>query len=483
VLKALLCLAVLAAAPVAGQSTVVVMVDDADEASFRGLINGGLLPHIQSITEEGVRFPNSFATNPICAPSRATYLTGRYAHNHGRLRNAGSDALDPTFVQALQSTRYTAHVGKYLNGYAGDQVPAGWDDWRGLVDPSTYSTFNYQIRRNVETVSRGAAPADYQTSVLGDEASAAVSLGLASGKPLFLSVTPLAPHIELNEIDLWTFEDGITYSDLWRLFIRPDPRDQASKPARWNALATLPLLPGLKPSFNQPCPDRHVQRPSLSPLDIQWLTFGYRTRMLSLLAVDDLVGKVQAALGSQATTWIFTSDNGFFLGECGTSAKMAPYEEGIRVPLYIAGPGIAPGVQAALVLNTDLAATILDLAGLPADPLADGRSLVPLLHGTVPADWRRRALIEHWREPGDSVFDVPDYVAVRTGPTDTYPNRLYVEWAGGPVELYDLGADLYQLQSVSPVPGWFHDRLTALSSCAGASCGAAEGPLLAARPE
>lgn len=483
--RALLAALLLAAAPASAQHVVVVMVDDADEASVRQLLGWGILPNIQQhIAGAGVRFSNAFATNPICAPSRATYLTGRYAHNHGVLKNGppngGASVLveAETFPPALQPSRHTVQVGKYLNNYFGGRVPLGWDDWRGLIDWSTYSVFNYQMNRNGQVIFRGAAPEDYQTSVLGDEAAAAVIAGLASGKPLFLSVTPLAPHSEMNEIDLWTFLDGAQYHDAWRLWIRPDARDQAAKPARWNALATLPLLPSLKPSFNVAGSGKLLQRPLLVPLDIQWLTLGYRTRLLSLLGVDDLVGKVAAALGPEAanTTWIFTSDNGWYNGEFGYSQKMAPYEEAIRVPLYVAGPGIAPRVEAAFALNTDLAPTIRELAGLPQDPLADGRSLVPLLHGTVPADWRRRALIEHWVDAINGPFDVPDYVAVRTGATDAYPNRLYVEWGTGPRELYDLAGDPYQVQSINDpvVEAALHEHLVALRACAGPGCGVAE---------
>ena len=481
----LLAVSVHATAQAPAGAIVIVMVDDADEASVRQLLGWSILTNIQQrIVGPGVRFANAFATNPICAPSRATYLTGRYAHNHGVLRNFPPNGGDKvlfeasTLAVALQPTRRTILVGKYVNGYDGAHVPAGWDDWRALIDPTTTSVYNYRLNRNGQVIDRGAAPEDYQTSVLGDEASAAVAAGLASGEPLFLSVTPVAPHSEPN---LWTFLDGITYDDVWRLFIRPDVRDQVAKPLKWAALSSLPFLPSLKPSFNTPGEGKFLQRPELAAADIQWLTFGYRQRLLSLLAVDDLVGKVAASLGPEAanTTWIFTSDNGHFLGEHRYGAKQAPYEEAARIPLYIAGPGITPRVEAALVLNTDLAPTIRELVGLPPDPLADGRSLVPLLHGTVPADWRRRLLLEHWGEPAGpgSVFDVPDYVAVRTGPGDTYPNRLYVEWGAGPRELYDLAADPFQVQSLTdPVAAAaLHERLVALLDCAGATCVTAEG--------
>jgi arylsulfatase A-like enzyme len=177
-----------------------------------------------------------------------------------------------------------------------------------------------------------------------------------------------------------------------------------------------------------------------------------------MLAVDDLVGSIVSALGSQLanTVIIFTSDNGYLYGEHRMPEKLVAYEESIRVPLYIAGPGVAgPRNVDAMVLNNDLAPTIAELAGVPPQSPVDGRSLVPLFGGARPADWRKRFLVEHWTS-GDAV-DVPSYAALRTGPDDAYPNRLFVEHFSDPLggrditalELYDINAAADPLQMES----------------------------------
>jgi arylsulfatase A-like enzyme len=384
----------------------------------------------------------------------------------------------------LQAAGYrTGHVGKYLNEYGQSPsapedsllnpryVPRGWDDWQALADLSTYNVFGYRINDNGTLVPYGDAPEEYQTAVLADRAARFITTSLAQGRPLFLTITPLAPHIELFTMLL---APGEGYPDMWRYFIRPDPRDEARKPARWRHIfQALPLAPQSKPSFNEDdVRDKPVslRRPGMTAEDIAALTWQYRTRFASMLAVDDLVGVVAAALGDQLphTIIVFTSDNGFLYAEHRMSEKVAAYEESIRVPLFVAGPGVVgPRDAHAIALNNDLAPTIAALAGAtPAAPV-DGRSLVGFLGGPPPASWRQRFLVEHWGA-GDP-RDLPTYVAVRTGPDDAYGNRLYVEYSGDPLwpagvtdtELYDMSpmADPYQTDSRHGDPGRLLERI------------------------
>jgi N-acetylglucosamine-6-sulfatase len=468
---------------------VVVMTDDLDKQSFEIARALHVLPNIESlIVTPGVRFEHAFATNALCAPSRATYLTGKYSHNHRVLTNLppyGAGAFDEsvTVATALRPTYSTAHVGKYLNGCLGDHVPPGWDDWRALFEPTVYRMLNFRVDVNGTAVQYGSTPADFQTSVLGDLAAASVTAGLASGKPLFLTLAPTAPHSST----------GVTrpppcpltgYAALWCGFTYPGMRDQTAQTDAWSLLANLPIYHALKPSFNEAdVSDKPlaIQRPLMTATDLAWFALQYRTRFLSLLKLDDAVGKIALALGSQRsnTVWIFLSDNGWLNGEHRDSQKMAAYEESIRLPLYIAGPGYAPHTATELVAMNDLAPTIREMAGLPPDPLADGRSLVPFLLGQMPA-WRRRLLIEHWDMPAIAGIDIPDYAAVRTGPTDAYPDRLYVEYVDGSLELYDLGSDLYQVQSLHADPlrateiAALHEHLIGLRGCSAATCVNAE---------
>jgi N-acetylglucosamine-6-sulfatase len=377
-------------------------------------------------------------------------------------------------------------------------VPPGWTDWQALVDPSTYDVCNFTINHNRTLVPYASEwPQEcrgdrYQTNVLAARARQFIDETFTNhpGQPLFLTVTPMSPHVELRTMT------QLTYPGAWRYWIRWNPDDETNKPLRWNFIfRDLPLLPRWKAAFNEvEVTDKPVrlQRPRMTVGDIEWLTWQYRTRFAAMLSVDDLVGTVAAALGDQLanTVFIFTADNGFLHGEHRMVEKVVPYEESIRVPLYVAGPGI-PGPRTIddVVLNNDLAPTIAELAGTAPEISVDGRSLVPLLTGSTPTEWRTRFLIEHWTfgplsdfppPPPAIDLDVPTYAALRTGPGDApYPNRLYVEHFDDPsapgqvtaVELYDLTLDPDQLQSRHADPARaferavLHEQLIRLRSC------------------
>ncbi len=460
------------AAMPAGLNIVVIMADDLDVHSLETALQLGLMPAFkEQVADKGVRFTESFVTNSVCCPSRATFLTGQYSHNTGVLSNSGPHGGvarfkdDSTLATWLHDAGYrTGHVGKYLNGYGIDYVtgavsgvpqydstyvPPGWDDWQALVDTTTYRFYGYTINDNRQLVT----PEAYQTDELAARAVDFISES-GDGRPFFLAVMPLAPHVEIAEqgpLERWR--------DIWRWTTPPAPRHAGS--------VTLPLLPALKPSFNEDdLTDKPLWRPQLNTEDMLYLLRQYRNRLESLRAVDDLVKRVIDALSAagqlERTVIIFTSDNGFLYGEHRLGEKLAAYEESIRVPLYVRVPGGSlPQAVELIVLNTDLAPTIAELAGVrPALPV-DGRSFAPLLAGQAPSDWRQRFLVEHWWT--DSVFEMPSFSAVRTGGADApSPSTLYVEYsdqnydqmkddAPHPVmfrELYDLDLDPFQLQSL-----------------------------------
>jgi arylsulfatase A-like enzyme len=507
---------------------VVVMTDDLDTHTLETLLRLGFLPNIERhITGRGVRFAQSFVTNSLCCPSRATFLSGQYSHNHGVLKNDAPHGGVSAFADGsalpvwLQAAGYrTVHLGKYLNDYGRfaaapedspfnpHYVPPGWSRWEALVDPSTYNVYSYRLslyNDRTDATRRGTLraygdePADYQTRVLGERAAAIVLESRVSfpGQPLFLTVAPIAPHVELFSIALTTL-DGLQHADQWRWFIRPDPADRTAKPARWRyLLEELPFWPSLKPSWNEAdVSDKPtaLQRPALTDADGRAVAFQYRTRFASMLAVDDMVGRIAAALGPELdrTVLMLTSDNGFLYGEHRLAEKLAAYEESIRVPLYVAMPGQAAAhASDALVINNDLAPTIAALAGI-VPPGCDGRSLAAhLLGGPAPA--RKRVLVEHWRSEAAGAIDLPTFSALRTGAQDAYPDRLYVEYyevASAPasataVELYDLTEPQGVLQLVSrhadPARAgeiaYLKGKLGALKTCGQAgslSCAAAE---------
>jgi N-acetylglucosamine-6-sulfatase len=461
---------------------VVLMVDDLDTGSLDRALGAGLLPNLAGLFESGTRFSDSFATEALCCPSRSTYLTGLYPHNHGVVRNGGASGGFATFMRTfadnnlaawLQGTYRTGHVGKYLNGYNdGTLVPPGWDDWQGLVDPSTYCMYDYTVSNNGNPVTHGHDPVrDYQTDVLAGLAESFIlaSPSAGGGRPLFLSVAPLSPHRE-------SCFDGI----------RPAPRHRDTTP--------LPLPK--PPSFNEAdMSDKPAWMRNLPLRNEAAVSRLYNQRIASLRAVDDLVGRMVRALRTiqqlDRTAFLFTSDNGYLLGLHRWESKILVYEESIRVPLFLRVPGVSgPRTVAELVLNNDLAPTIAALARVTPGLPVDGRSLVPLLDGTAGA-WRKRFVAEFpptmaAPAPGDPDLagippGVPPFFAVRTGVDGELSRLVYSETLNASAEvvareLYDLRVDPFQIASRHQNPAYLAKRrqlkqhLDALKTCGGGTC-------------
>ena len=480
---------------------IVILTDDLDARS------AACLPNVQSLlAAEGMTFANAFATTPLCCPSRASILRGQYAHNHGVLSNSGDNGGFPAFYRLgdeestvaiwLQDAGYrTALVGKYLNRYpkgaAESHVPPGWDEWNAFASSdedeggSYYS--GYALNENGTTVFYGHQPADYSTDVLTAKATDFVDRSVNSGDPFFLYIGPFAPHGPSTPASRHTgaFPDvGATRIPSF------DEADVSDKPAWVQAL------------------------PPLTADQIALLDDRYQRRLRSLLAVDEMVASLVetlAATGALDNTYIlFMSDNGYHLGEHGIPVgKQSPYDESLRIPLIVRGPGVPAGaVVDAIALNIDLAPTFAELAGASPADFVDGRSLAPLLHGDSPNAWRHGFLVEHydrtipeeWGTPGPvpveetahdaeeleeadgdemtgiTPIDSPPYLGLRT---DQY---LYVEYASGERELYDIQADPYQLQNLAATadPALLADLAAALDHlrlCTAADCRAAENAL------
>jgi N-acetylglucosamine-6-sulfatase len=437
-------------------NVLVIMTDDQTVEDMR------VLPKTRALlAAKGTTFANNFASYPLCCPSRATFLTGQYPHNHGVLANGapngGYQRLDhsntlPVWLQ--QAGYYTAHLGKYLNNYGVDSPapPPGWSRWFGLIDPTTYTFYDYTVSEDGARVRFGEAPADYQTDVLAAEAEKLLRARAGAGQPFFVSVAPVAPHLERI--------DGVQIPP------RPAPRHQGR-------FANEPMP--AKPSFNEAdVADKpaHIRRlPPLSPGKAARQTAIYRGRLASLLAVDDLVERLVDALADTGqlaeTVILFTSDNGFLLGEHRIpDQKYYPYEESIRVPLIVRGGGFPAGATAAQpVSNVDLAPTIVALTGARAGRVMDGRPLLPL--ALDPRQGKDRTLLIEGVGTGRSK---PSYQAVRD------PRWLYVEHATGDRELYDLRTDPFQIRSRHAAPALasvrnsLAGRLARLRSCSGGSC-------------
>ena len=441
--------------PALRPNVVMIMTDDQTLESMR------VMPNVKTLlADQGVTFDNNFVSYSLCCPSRATYLTGQYAHNHGvwgnSAPNGGYYKLDSTNTLPVWLNRagyQTMHIGKYLNGYGtrnAREVPPGWGLWYGSVDPTTYRYYNYTLNENGTTVNYGTGTANYQTDVYARKAVSLIAAQAADPRPFFLSVAFLAPHA-----------GGPRDPD--------DPSGQATPspaPRHRNLFRTQPLP--TPASFNEADvsdkPAAIRNRPLLTTARINKIRENYQQRLESLLAVDEAVAQIVnqlSAIGKLDQTYIiFTSDNGFMHGEHRVpQGKVVLYEPSIRVPLIIRGPNLPAGVhRSQFVENIDLAPTIVDATDAQPGRVMDGKSLLPFAKDPILHSGR------------DLLLETPTYAAIRT------PNWLYAEHVTGEKELYNLARDRDQLSSLHNDLGLatmrtnLAARLARLRGCSGVAC-------------
>jgi N-acetylglucosamine-6-sulfatase len=383
------------------------------------------------LAERGVRFSNAFTTRSLCCPSRATILRGQYAHNHlvwgneyplgsfYKFRELGHEGS--TIATWLNDAGYdTVLTGKYLNKYDNTTYrPPGWDRWNAYL--GTYYGDRYQINENgnIRTYHRSRF---HDTDLLADKAAYFIRHPpTSSGAPFFMHLSPYAPHHPAHAAR----RHGGMFSD-----------------------QPLPNTPAFNERDVSDKPEWVRDKPRLSPDAVRNTTQFYRQRLRALQSVGEMVGQLVDVLretGELSNTYIvLTSDNGLHLGVHRLSEKSSAYEEAIRVPLLVRGPGVPRGItRPQLVLNNDLAPTFADLAGVTPTTPVDGRSLSPLLSATSPASWRTAFLVEHRSSTNEypSVRAIPAYDAVRSA------DHLYVEYETGEKELYNLRRDPYELTS------------------------------------
>ena len=457
------------------RNIVVIMTDDQTAESLR------VMPNVRALLgDHGVTFTNSFVSYPLCCPSRATFNTGQYSHNHHVTYNSGPSGGYHAFLGkrrtvavALQHAGYrTIHIGKYLNGYGRRHptyVPPGWTDWAGSVDPSTYRYYDFTLNENGRLHQYG--PSEYQTDVYTRLAVDKIRREATRRGPFFLDLAYLAPHAverETSGLDPEDFQavgmprtrHGIRYP-----VAAPRDRDRFLH-------APLPDLPSFDEHDVADKPADIRNRPQFPVQERVDIETSYRTRLQSLLAVDRgvkrLVDTLDATGQLDDTTIVFTSDNGFFHGEHRVPfGKYLPYEPSIRVPLVVRGPDVAEDESSdALVSNVDLPATIIDLAG--AHPLRrlDGTSLSPLLADPGSGGPHDEVLLES----GANDAGAPVYHGLRTA------RYLYVEYDTGERELYDLRSDPQELRNVvdakheRAVVTRLARRLRSVRACRGRSC-------------
>ncbi len=470
------------------------------------------LPQVrQIIGDQGMTFDNEFDNVTLCCPARTSILRGQYSHNTGVLTNGGSNGgfetahansdEQATVATAMQDAGYvTGLFGKYLNGYpntvSAAYIPPGWDNWASSTKGNAYGEFNYTLNENGKQVSYGRTATDYGTDVYMGKAKSLIDQAAKDGKPFFVYLAVYAPH-------------------------------QPATPAPQDAQAFPGLQAPRDPSFDEADVSdkpRYIRDlPLLSAREQRNIDNLYRRRARSLQAVDrgvaGLIDDLRRNGQLDNTYVIFTSDNGFHLGQHRMpSGKQTAYETDIHLPLLIRGPGVTAGSHvSAITGNVDLALTIAALGQATMNDNPDGRSLVPFLHSAganvaAPAGWRQAYLLEHWTDtsttqakgsaelepndpdqggsvPGDdtsqkraavalaALSKIPEFQGLRTAA------YTYVEYSTGERELYDITKDVNELNNIatSADPALItalHQRLEDLRRCAGDSCrGAEAGPL------
>jgi N-acetylglucosamine-6-sulfatase len=393
-----------------------------DDARWDDLI---AMPRTRAlIGGEGTRFTNAYVVNPSCCPSRASILTGGYSHTTGVFANHRPYGGRPVFQReggeasniatALHDAGYrTALIGKYMNENRDATPPPGWDRYFAFLDVNG-RYFDYTISADGDVRWYGDDPGDYSTDVFRRHATSFIA-STPAHRSLFLYFAPFAPH---NRPVAAPGDASAFASETWEL----------------------------PPSFSEPdVSDKPAYVREQSPVAADAVQRSRRARLATLLAVDRAVEAIVRTLDAEGrlsnAVVIVTSDNGLALGEHRWVFKGAPYEEVLRVPLLIRADGIdglTPRSDG-LALNIDLAPTIAAVAGLDRLPGADGVSLLPLARGAADR-WRTGFLVESATDRGQR-REVPSYCG--------YHSRrfVYVRYATGETELYDLGADPYQLEN------------------------------------
>jgi arylsulfatase A-like enzyme len=398
-------------------------------------------PHVDRIAREGAMFTNAFATTPLCSPSRASFLTGLYAHHHGITDNTDRSPASHklvTFPLQLQQAGYdTAYLGKWHMG--NDNTPRpGFAHWLCLKGQGEANDplFNEDGR---EVTIRG-----YVTDILTEKTEAFLRRKREAPFAIYLAHKALHPNLAQAADGSVTAIDGggfiaaprhreLYAADAARLPRRPSygvpPRD---KPALARAISNVaPLGPGTVTS------DQTI-------LD--------RLRMLA--AVDEGLGRLLAVLAETGqldrTLIVFAGDHGYFYGEHGLDPeRRLPFEESARIPLLMRYPPRIPaGARPArIALNIDLAPTLLDLAQVKSRAPMDGRSLLPLFANEPPA-WRESFLIEYY---SDQVFPRMRHMGYKAVRTERHKYVRYADLAGMD-ELYDLREDPHELRNIIGSP-------------------------------
>ena len=405
-------------------------------------------PHLDRLADEGMRFDAAFCTNSICTPSRAAILTGTYNHVNGATTlDTHLDNRLWTFPKALQAAGYrTAIVGKWHLGHGPEHDPTGFDWWRVLPGQG-----HYHNPVMLEAGGRIVERAGYVTDLITDDCLDVLDRRDPS-QPLALFCHHKAPHR--------TWEPDAAHATMYADETIPEPptfRDDLVGRADVVQAARMRML-DLDPFLDLKAP---VPEGLTLDEEISWRYQRYIKDYLRVVAsIDDNVGRLLDRLDAEGiaddTIVVYTSDQGFFLGDHGLFDKRLMYEESLSMPLLVRYPKeVAPGSTCEeIVVNVDLGPTLLDLCGVGSPAHVQGRSFAPLLRGEVPAGWPTSMYYRYWMHR-DGAHLAPAHYGVRTKRHKLicyYNDPLDHPGANGPAdppewELYDLVADPYEVDN------------------------------------
>ena len=461
-----LILAALAGAPSRGadRPNIVFIMTDDHAAHAIGAYGSRVnqTPHLDRLAREGALLGRVFATNAICTPSRAAILTGQYSHRNGVTVFNRFDSSRQTVARLLQAAGYyTGMIGKWHLG----SDPMGFERWEILPGQGAYFDPVLYTATDQKTYT-----GRYVTDVITELGIDFVK-NRPRNRPFFLMLHHKAPHRPWQPdaaqaarfAERWipepeTFWDGYetrtdalrenqqrVAADLTRRDLKLPPPSGLEGPELTKWLAAKPdtvttTVAGQTVTLTGQALTR-------------WKYQRYmRDYLATLQSVDDGVGRVLEFLDrnglARNTIVIYTSDQGFFLGDHGMFDKRFMYEESLRMPFLVRWPGtIKPGTRSdAMGLNIDFAPTFLDAAGLPVPADMQGRSLLPVLRGRTPADWRRSMYYRYYHDPGDHNTRAHYGVRTRT-------HKLIHFWKTDQWELFDLVNDPLELHNLHGQPG------------------------------
>jgi arylsulfatase A-like enzyme len=418
-------------------------------------------PNLDRLAREGALLGNVFATNSICTPSRATILTGQYSHVNGVPVFNRFDSTRTTVARLLQQGGYhTGMLGKWHLG----SDPAGFDRWEILPGQGAYDNPVLYTATGEKTYT-----GRYVTDVVTDLAIDFMQTR-PRNKPFFLLVHHKAPHrpwvptaAQAAAFAVRRIPEPVTFWDSYatrtdalhenlQRIVDLTRRDLKLQPPQ--GLTGPELTKWLSATPDSVTIERDGRTVTLSgEALVRWKYQRYMQDYLATVqSVDDSVGRLLGFLDgnglSKNTMVIYTSDQGFFLGDHGLFDKRFMYEEALRMPFLVRWPaGIKRGTKSeAIALNVDFAPTFLDAAGLPPSREMQGRSLLPVLRGRVPSDWRTSMYYRYYHDPGDHNTRAHYGVRTRT-------HKLIYFWKKDQWELFDLINDSFELHNLYGEPG------------------------------